>query len=286
MLLMGKLIQQHKTAIARSLLISFLLMIFLHSFSQHKEANIWYLGFRGGLDFNSGEPVVTPYSYASSYGGFQGNAVQCDTSGVVLFYSEGVHIYNRERNIMLNGEDRSCYFDFDKLEKDSGSYSRIYKFHNELTPVHKSFTIKILPDSIASELHKKMYVSYSPDNSEFYYISNKTEGNYFTGKSKQLGYYKVMMDTISPEIKVMNFEDGKNISGQHTLKVKISDKQTGIKTYRATLNDKWILMEYDAKKYLLTYNFDDRLKKGENNFKLVVTDMLDNVNEYSCVLTY
>ncbi len=105
MLLMGKLIQQHKTAIARSLLISFLLMIFLHSFSQHKEANIWYLGFRGGLDFNSGEPVVTPYSYASSYGGFQGNAVQCDTSGVVLFYSEGVHIYNRERNIMLNGED-------------------------------------------------------------------------------------------------------------------------------------------------------------------------------------
>lgn len=103
MLSVGKQIQ--KKRIRRSLLIPLLLILFLNSYSQHKEANIWYFGDRGRLDFNSGEPVVPPYSYASPYGGFQGNAVQCDTSGNLLFYSEGYHIYNREHDIMLNGEE-------------------------------------------------------------------------------------------------------------------------------------------------------------------------------------
>ncbi len=181
---------------------------------------------------------------------------------------------------------RSFYFDFDMLEKDSNSFSRTYKLHNKLTPVHKSFTIKILPDSVTSKLHNKIYISYSPDNSEYYYNSRKNEGSFLTSKSKGLGYYKVMMDTIPPVITVVNFNNGKKISGQHTLKVKIEDKQTGIDTYRATLNNEWILMEYDAKKNILTYSFDDKLKKGKNDFKLIVTDMLDNVSEYNCVLTY
>jgi len=45
-------------------------------------------------------------------------------------------------------------------------------------------------------------------------------------------------------------------------------------------------MEYDAKKDLLIYIFDDKIIKGNNEFRLVVTDMLDNVNEYKCTLIY
>ena len=181
---------------------------------------------------------------------------------------------------------RSFYFDFSVLEKDSNSYSRTYKLHNELTPVHKSFTIKILPDFVTPELRDKIYISYSPDKSEYYYTGKKNEGSFLKSKSKGLGYYKVMMDTIPPIITVVNFNNGKKIRGQRTLRVNITDKQTDIDSYRATLNNVWILMEYDAKKNILTYNFDDKLKKGENDFKLIVTDMLDNVSEYSCVLIY
>ncbi len=95
-----------------------------------------------------------------------------------------------------------------------------------------------------------------------------------------------MMDTIPPEITEVNFFDGKKLNNQSNLKIKINDKQTGIITYKATLNDEWILMEYDAKKDLLIYIFDDKIIKGNNEFRLVVTDMLDNVNEYKCTLIY
>jgi len=181
---------------------------------------------------------------------------------------------------------RSFYFDYDEMKKDSSSFSVTYKLHNPNIPVHKYFTLKILPDSIPLTDTGKAYISYSRDNTDFYYSGHKKTGKFITCKSRELGYYKVMMDTISPIITEVNFNDSKKIINQQNLKIKIKDKETGIDSYRATLNDSWILMEYDPKKELLVYTLDDKLKKGKNNFKLIVTDMLDNESEYNCVLIY
>jgi hypothetical protein len=95
-----------------------------------------------------------------------------------------------------------------------------------------------------------------------------------------------MIDTIPPDIKEVNFYNKKVLTKQNTLKIKIKDKQTGIKTYRATINGNWILMEYDAKKDLLVYTLDDKITKGVNEFKLVISDLLGNENTYNCILTY
>jgi len=45
-------------------------------------------------------------------------------------------------------------------------------------------------------------------------------------------------------------------------------------------------MEYDPKKSLLTYSFDDRIIKGKNAFNLVVEDMVGNKSEYSCDIIF
>ncbi len=181
---------------------------------------------------------------------------------------------------------QSYYFNFNKIKRDSNSYSEIYKLHDKFTPVQKYFTIKIIPDSVAHGFESKMYIAYSTNNADYSYSGSIKDGNYITSKSRNLGYYKIMIDTIPPEIQEVNFTDGKNISKQHTLKIKISDEQTGIKNYRATLNNKWILMEYDSKKNLLFYNYDDRLTKGKNNYNLIVSDLVGNISEYDCVLVY
>ncbi|NQU32537.1 MAG: M23 family metallopeptidase [Bacteroidetes bacterium] len=195
-----------------------------------------------------------------------------------------------EDSIKADFESYSFYqsfiFDFKILNGDSSSYSNIYQLHNQYTPVHKYFNLSITPDPISSALSYKVYIAYSPDNVDYFFMLTENENKILKTKSRLLGYYKVMLDTIPPIITEQNFKEGKIISNQKNLKIEITDEQTGINTCRATLNDVWILMEYDSKKSLLTYSFDDRIIKGKNTFNLVVEDMLGNKSEYSCDIIY
>ena len=93
-----------------------------------------------------------------------------------------------------------------------------------------------------------------------------------------------MIDTVPPKVIPVNIGDNKKIDKQGTIKIKISDNFSGIKTYRGTLNGHWILMDYDAKNHLLTYEFDDWLKPGRNAFRLVVRDDMGNETTYSASL--
>lgn len=93
-----------------------------------------------------------------------------------------------------------------------------------------------------------------------------------------------MADTIAPVIKPLNIANNKNISAQQSIRVSISDNLSGIKSYRGTLNGKWILMDYDPKNNLLKYNFDELLNQGVNEFLLEVTDDAGNTGRYSALL--
>ncbi len=181
---------------------------------------------------------------------------------------------------------QSFDFTYEILEKDTMAYSSTYKLHDKYTPVHKNYSIKVIPDLVDTIIQNSIYLAYSADNKDYNYLSNKTKGDALVAKTRSLGYFKVLMDSIPPIIKKVNFSDGKNIAKQSNLKIKIWDEKTGIAKYRATLNGSWILMEYDPKKKLLTYNYDELLLKGKNEFKLVITDLLDNKTEFECEVIY
>ncbi|MCC7318735.1 MAG: hypothetical protein IT219_09400, partial [Bacteroidales bacterium] len=56
----------------------------------------------------------------------------------------------------------------------------------------------------------------------------------------------------------------------------VKDDFSGIKNILPTLNGEWLLMDYDPKNNLLTYEADERLKKGVNTLRIVVTDECNN----------
>jgi hypothetical protein len=60
----------------------------------------WYFGTNAGITFNSGSPVaLTNGSLVTT----EGVATISDNSGNLLFYTDGVTVYNRIHNIMTNG---------------------------------------------------------------------------------------------------------------------------------------------------------------------------------------
>ena len=119
---------------------------------------------------------------------------------------------------------------------------------------------------------------------EFSSEGGEWEGGFIKTKIREFGKYCILIDTIAPLIKPVNIYNGKNIAKQNTIKVKITDKLSGIKSYRGTLNGNWILMEYDAKYDLLIYRFDDLLLKGENIFELKAEDNRNNISKYNALL--
>lgn len=79
----------------------FTILIFakISLFAQH-EADIWYFGNYAGLDFSSGSPEPLTNSQLKNY---EGCATLSDSLGNLLFYTNGVTVWNREHQIMQNG---------------------------------------------------------------------------------------------------------------------------------------------------------------------------------------
>ncbi|SFQ75267.1 T9SS type B sorting domain-containing protein [Flavobacterium akiainvivens] len=77
----------------------FMLLQVVAAFSQ-KQANIWYFGINAGLDFNSGAPVPLLDGALTSD---EGSAVMADENGSLLFYTNGMTVWNKNHEVMENG---------------------------------------------------------------------------------------------------------------------------------------------------------------------------------------
>lgn len=64
------------------------------------EANFWYFGQQGGLNFNNGTATIAS---GSSINTNEGCASFSNTAGNLLFYTDGVKVWNKNHGVMPNG---------------------------------------------------------------------------------------------------------------------------------------------------------------------------------------
>jgi hypothetical protein len=83
------------------LLLLFVLGLINISFAQN-ETNIWCFGYGAGVDFNSGTPVGINGGNTFT---IEGTASICDTAGSLLFYTDGITVWNKNHNVMISGNN-------------------------------------------------------------------------------------------------------------------------------------------------------------------------------------
>ncbi len=66
-----------------------------------KQSAYWFFGSNGGLNFNSGTPVEERGALRT----LEGSASISDGNGKLLFYTDGITVYNANHEVMLNGTD-------------------------------------------------------------------------------------------------------------------------------------------------------------------------------------
>jgi hypothetical protein len=150
-------------------------------------------------------------------------------------------------------------------------------FHKDVVPIHKNITISLDASNYASEDIDKLFIGRLNYRGVPYYNTTYRKGDKLSARTRTFGSYVLVSDTTVPTIKTVNFDDKKWISKNETLEVKIEDDMSGISSYRATINGKFILMEYNYKTDVLTYDFNDEvISASENNLKVIVVDNVGN----------
>jgi hypothetical protein len=75
-------------------------LTFSHKTFAQGEGNIWYFGINAGIDFNSGTPIALTNGALSTN---EGCATISNSAGSLLFYTDGITVWNRDHLAMPNG---------------------------------------------------------------------------------------------------------------------------------------------------------------------------------------
>jgi len=148
------------------------------------------------------------------------------------------------------------------------------KINSDTIPLLKPFDIEYkLVDNEINQLYISQF-----NNDKFDFIGNRIENGFLKASSKTLGSFFIKRDKLPPVIEFLNIQNLTWHSNIKKIKIKGYDNETGIESYSAWINGKWILLEYDIKNNLFFYDFSDNINSENitNNLKVEIKDNVGN----------
>lgn len=191
---------------------------------------------------------------------------------------DSFHRVERDKEKSIEGKQFNLRFKKNSFYQNSyldlNEKKKSIKINSDTIPLLRPFEIEF---KLGDNEIKQLYISQLIDN-KFNYLGNRTENGFLKASSKTLGSFYIKKDSIPPNVEFLNIQDSKWYSNLDKIKIKGYDNETGIKSYSAWINEKWILLEYDIKKKLFFYDFSDRVNSENiaNNLKVEIKDNVGN----------
>lgn len=200
--------------------------------------------------------------------------------------------WKKSHSLDFNGfkidfKKNSFYHDIDfSFSCDSvDKIGEVFSISKNTMPVQKYFRFSVpqnsIPDSI---IYKALWMEW--DGEEYSSVKTEVKNRRIIAKTRVFGNYVIMYDTLAPEIEFVTPLKHYSSENSNVVSCVITDSLSGIKSYNGYLNNKWIIMEYDEKNDLLTYHFDEFVKKGKNLLLVEVEDEKGNVFEKKIFFKY
>ena len=167
-------------------------------------------------------------------------------------------------------------FTYSMSPKPASGFSQVHHIHNKLTPIHDSYDLWIKPDvDLGNYADKAVIVSTAGGCQGGYY-----QDGYVKSKVSSFGEFFIKIDTLPPVIRPLNIHNGSNMAAFKSINLRMGDNLSGIKSYIGTIDNKWVLMEWDYKSKILSYTFNGEIAPGKHVFKLTVGDNKNNFSEF------
>ncbi len=166
-----------------------------------------------------------------------------------------------------------------QISPDSNFVSYVYKLAPEVIPLHSWGIMKIGIRTDWMKDTQKYYVVGINKKNKTYPIGGIYVDGYMETKVRELGTYTVAIDSIAPVITILN----KAGWSSGTLRLKVKDEESGIKSYKGTVDGKYVPFGLQIMSDQLVVKLDSKVIEREKNHKLEIT-VTDNCNN-SSILT-
>lgn len=204
-------------------------------------------------------PIVTRLRDYRYYMDASGDSRFC-AAGTELWMPKGTLFENLDLEYEVQSSDTDC--------------ADIYRLTGRPVPLRKSAELT-LPVYLDNDIdYRKLYVARVDGNRRIYCGGTYRYGR-ITADIKELGTYTVCVDTIAPKITPIGEATWRK---RCVLAFRITDGETGIRSYRGMIDGRWVLFRYSSKNARLTCDLKaEDIAPGKHEVEIEVTDMRGNV---------
>lgn len=188
----------------------------------------------------------------------------------------------REEGIIVSIPGDALYdtvwFTYSSARRRNGFLSPVHSVHNIYTPLHRAYRLSIKPDSVPRHGSSKLLIVSIDEKNRVTAAGGAYSNGYLSADLRRFGNFAVAIDTLPPVITPLNLSQNADMSALKEIRIKITDNLAGIKSYAGFIDGNWALFEYDPKRELIFYRFDEeRITKGNRHtLRVTVTDNCDN----------
>lgn len=207
-------------------------------------------------------------------------------TGVYFNFKSANHFENEAIKIDFPAYSfyENIYFDYKKEDSLPNGYSNVHRIQNLYSPLQKYMTVSINAQQLDSAIQNKVYaVSLNKDLKVISPEGGGLKDGWIVFRTRSLGPYTLLVDTVPPTIKPLNFKtSAPNIDHAKNLTFIAKDSDSGVAQYTAQIDGEWCLMELDSKTGVLSVDLQNfKLNQGPHTLSLKIGDSLNNFKTFT-----
>lgn len=139
--------------------------------------------------------------------------------------------------------------------------------NNRGTALNDYIHVAFMPEKVPEDKSRTFMYRYL--NGDYRFLGGKWDGDLIRFDTRELGTFVVQEDTMPPRARLVEHS-------KHRIRGYVGDGMSGIASFKALVNNEWILLNYDFKKgYIWSEKLDDS-QPFEGELVLEVTDRAGN----------
>ena len=152
--------------------------------------------------------------------------------------------------------------------------SPAYSVHNEDTPLHKSMTF-MFNSSVETPLQPYTAMAKVNPNGTLSYVGGSYRHGRLMAQNSTFGTYCLVADVAVPQIRPL-FKEGEDFRTRSRLNFRLSDNFSGIASYVATIDGRWVAVDFVKGRATIDLNAEEISGNTEHVIEFKANDSCGN----------